>query len=64
MRNVVPLQRLEQRQLDFGLLGDREESNVLLFTPLAQPSAETVMHAAHLSRATKHANENVALGES
>jgi hypothetical protein len=46
VRDVIPLQPVEQRQLDLRLLGDRQERNPLFFTPLAQSSAETLEHAA------------------
>src|SRR5205823_3889693 len=48
-RKVVALERFEQRQLDFGPVGDRDESNCLFFTPPAQSSAETFKHAANKS---------------
>ena len=37
--HVVPFQGVQQRQLDLGLLRDRDEGNGLFFTPLAQPGA-------------------------
>ncbi len=45
MRHIVALQRLEQRRVDFGLLRDRDEGDLLLFTSLSQSSAETFSHA-------------------
>ena len=49
VRHVVSLQRLQQRQTNLRLLRDRREGNLLSFTPLAQSSAETLRHAAHLA---------------
>src|SRR5437660_4107776 len=49
MRDIVAFQRFEQRQLDLRLFRDRNESNLLSFTPLAQSGAETFRHAAHLA---------------
>jgi hypothetical protein len=48
LRDVIPLQGFEQRQLDLGLLRDGNQIDLLLFTPLAQSSAETLRHAVHL----------------
>lgn len=44
VRHVVPFHRFEQRQLDLGLFGDRDERYVLFFTPPAQSSAERFLH--------------------
>jgi hypothetical protein len=45
VRQVVALQFFQQRHLDFGLLGNRRKGNLLSFTLLAQPGAETIGHA-------------------
>ena len=45
--DIVPLQRHEQRQLDFGPVSDRVEIDALCFAPLAQSSAELFTHAPH-----------------
>src|SRR5262249_55915475 len=42
--DVVALQPLEQRQLDFGLIGDRPERHAFLFAVVAQPGAEALVH--------------------
>src|SRR5918993_2690890 len=44
MRYVVALEILEQRQLDLCLFGDRDQSNLLLFTVPAQSGAKTLVH--------------------
>ena len=54
-RDVVPLQGFQQRQLDFGLLGDRDESNCLFFTPLK------VSAMRHTSASQETYERNVAL---
>jgi hypothetical protein len=48
-RKIVPLQGFEERELDLRLLRDRREGYLLFFTPLAQSSAKTLWHAAHLA---------------
>src|SRR5688572_15694013 len=45
VRHVVALDCFEQRLLDLGLGGDRDQIDSLFLTPLAQPGAETLMHA-------------------
>ena len=50
VRDVVPLEPLEQRELDFGVVGDGAQGNLSFFTPLAQAPAETLRHEEHLSR--------------
>src|SRR5262249_32088321 len=45
VRDVVALQLFEQRYLDFRLLRNRAQSNLLFFTTLAQTSAEFFKHA-------------------
>src|SRR4029453_16321627 len=46
MRDIIPFQGLEQRNLDFRLLGDRRERDLLLLAPFAQACAKTVRHGA------------------
>src|SRR4029079_7021951 len=45
LRDVIALERFEQRALDFALLGDRAEGDALFLTVMAQTGAETFMHA-------------------
>ena len=49
MRDVVPLELVEQRQLDLRLLRDRRESDLLLFTLLPKSSAETLWHTSEFA---------------
>ena len=49
VRHVVVFERFEERELDLGLLGDRDEIDLPRFTLLAQPGAETLRHGAYLS---------------
>src|SRR5215203_673346 len=44
MRYVVALEILEQRQLDFCLFGDGDQSNFSVFTVPAQSGAKTFVH--------------------
>src|SRR5262245_61081408 len=48
LRDVVHLEALEQRDLDLGTLGNRNETDLSFFAALAQPGAEAVSHAAYL----------------
>jgi hypothetical protein len=54
LRHVVALQRVEERELDLGLLRNRDQGNLLLFSPFAHSCAETLSHA-DTSRGSAHA---------
>jgi hypothetical protein len=58
MRQVIPLQAIQQRQTDLRLGGNGGKRNVLSFTLLAQSSAETLDHVADLTGHEQAARRN------
>ena len=44
LADVIPLETLEQRQVDLGLIGDRPEGDALFFSLMAQARAEALVH--------------------
>ena len=63
MRHIISLERLQEGNVDLRLLSDRREGNLLSFTLLAQSSAETFRHAAHLAGHDNTQPGTMTLGE-